>query len=70
MAAEVTMMLKTVRESLISALKSPARLLSDGDRSVVEAEIHDAGRLTNAYSFMLFSACGIAAWACFNPRRP
>ena len=32
MAAEVTMMLKTVREAVISALKSPARLLSDGDR--------------------------------------
>ena len=29
-------MLKTVRESLISALKSPARLLSDGDRISVQ----------------------------------
>ncbi len=64
------MMLKTVRESLISALKSPARLLSDGDRSVVEAEIHDAGRLTNAYSFMLFSACGIAALGLLQSSAP
>lgn len=63
-------MLETVREFVTSALKSPARLLSDGDRSMVEAEIHDAGRLTNAYGFMLFSACGIAALGLLQSSAP
>ena len=63
-------MLNTLRETVIAALKPPARLLSDGDRSVVEAEIHDAGRLTNAYSFMLFSACGIAALGLLQSSAP
>lgn len=63
-------MLKTVRDVATSALKSPARLLSDGDRSVIEAEVHDAGRLTNAYSFMLFSACGIAALGLLQSSAP
>ncbi|WP_374658682.1 DUF389 domain-containing protein [Phenylobacterium sp.] len=39
----------------------PARLLTDEDRKSVVAEIYDGGRLTPAYGFMLFSACGIAA---------
>ena len=69
-AAEVTLMLKTMRDVVTSALKSPARLLSDGDRSVIEAEVHDAGRLTNAYSFMLFSACGIAALGLLQSSAP
>ncbi len=63
-------MLHTLREFATSALKSPARLLSDGDRSMVEAEIHDAGRLTNAYGFMLFSACGIAALGLLQSSAP
>lgn len=63
-------MFETVREFATSALKSPARLLSDGDRSMVEAEIHDAGQLTNVYSFMLFSACGIAALGLLQSSAP
>ncbi|MBI1197115.1 MAG: DUF389 domain-containing protein [Phenylobacterium sp.] len=43
------------------ALASPARFLTDADREAIEAEIHGAGGLTNAYGFLLFSACGIAA---------
>jgi uncharacterized hydrophobic protein (TIGR00271 family) len=63
-------MFEDLRKFVTSALKSPARLLSDGDRSVVEAEIHDAGRLTNAYGFMLFSACGIAALGLLQSSAP
>ncbi|MDO9430272.1 MAG: DUF389 domain-containing protein [Phenylobacterium sp.] len=63
-------MLNTLREVATSALKSPARLLSDGDRSMVEAEIHDAGQLTNVYGFMLFSACGIAALGLLQSSAP
>ena len=63
-------MLNTLREFASSALKSPARLLSDGDRSMVEAEIHDAGQLTNVYGFMLFSACGIAALGLLQSSAP
>lgn len=43
------------------AVAPPARLLSDEDRREAEQEIYDGGRLTRAYGFMLFSACGIAA---------
>jgi uncharacterized hydrophobic protein (TIGR00271 family) len=43
------------------ALSSPARFLSSDDRQAIETEIHGAATLTNAYGFLLFSACGIAA---------
>lgn len=52
--AELT---RTIRE----AIAPPARLLTDAERSLAAAEIHEAGRLTPAYGFMLFSACAIAA---------
>lgn len=50
----------SVRARVASAFKSPARLFTDADRRDAEDEIHEAGRLTNAYGFLLFSACGIA----------
>lgn len=43
------------------AAGSPARFLTDEDRQVIEAEIHDAAKVSNAYAILLFSACGIAA---------
>lgn len=53
----ISQMVDAIRE----AAAPPARRLTDSERSVAAAEIYDAGRLTPAYSFMLFSACGIAA---------
>lgn len=47
--------------SVRDAISPPARLLTDADRSLAVAEIYEGGRLTPAYGFMLFSACGIAA---------
>lgn len=43
------------------ALASPARLLSAEQRNEIETDIRQQGRLSSAYGFMLFSACGIAA---------
>ena len=48
-------------DAIREATAPPARLLTDSERSVAAAEIYEAGRLTPAYSFMLVSACGIAA---------
>ena len=48
-------------DAIREAVAPPARLLSDEDRREAEQEIYDGGRLTRAYGFMLFSACGIAA---------
>ena len=53
--------LERLTGALRRAALPPARLLSDEDRGAVVAEIYDGGRLTPAYGFMLFSACGIAA---------
>lgn len=60
MAAANSVIDRTVA-AIREAIAPPARLLNDGERSVVAAEIYDAGRLTPTYGFMLFSACGIAA---------
>ena len=60
MAASKSGIGKTV-DAIREAIAPPARLLTDSERSVAAAEIYEAGHLTPAYSFMLFSACGIAA---------
>ncbi|CAN7281266.1 DUF389 domain-containing protein [Phenylobacterium sp. LjRoot164] len=60
MAASKSVIGQTV-EAIREAVEPPARLLSDSERSVTAAEIYEAGQLTPAYAFMLFSACGIAA---------
>ncbi|MBP6877530.1 MAG: DUF389 domain-containing protein [Phenylobacterium sp.] len=50
-----------VARAVREAASPPARLLTEADRSLTVAEIYEGGRLTPAYGFMLFSACGIAA---------
>ena len=60
MAASKSLIGQTV-DAIREAVAPPARRLSDSDRSVAAAEIYEAGQLTPAYAFMLFSACGIAA---------
>ncbi|KQW66375.1 hypothetical protein ASE17_06135 [Phenylobacterium sp. Root77] len=60
MAAPKSVIGQTV-DAIREAVAPPARLLTDSERSIAAADIYEAGRLTPAYSFMLFSACGIAA---------